>query len=105
MPALVSLNIGENPALDLPSALRVLASIPTLRELSIAGAKLSALPEQIGELTQLESLSLSYNQLTTLPSSLARLTGLRRLRLSNNPERAALEARARELVPGVQLDS
>jgi internalin A len=71
-------------------------------ELDLSGQNLTALPPEIGKLTQLESLilgkvekwnwvdnkavpTLVTNQLTTLPPELASLTRLKKLNLSGNP--------------------
>ncbi|MBK8889824.1 MAG: leucine-rich repeat domain-containing protein [Dechloromonas sp.] len=46
--------------------------------------KLTALPESLGQFTQLQSLNLTNNQLTTLPEWLGQLTQLQSLNLSTN---------------------
>ena len=45
-------------------------------KLDLSGNQLTALPESLGQLTQLQSLDLSENQLTALPKSLGQLTQL-----------------------------
>ena len=49
-----------------------------------SGNKLTSLPVEIGELTNLQSLSLSANSLSEIPDSITRLTNLQSLDLSNN---------------------
>ena len=53
-------------------------------KLHLLGLELSALPEAIGQLSQLQQLNLSKNQLSTLPEAIARLAQLRELNLSGN---------------------
>jgi hypothetical protein len=49
------------------------------QELSLPNLKLSALPEAIGQLTQLRVLDLTSNQLSALPEAIGQLTQLERL--------------------------
>ena len=53
-------------------------------DLHLSGYQLLALPESLGQLTQLQSLNLSNNQLTSLPESLGQLTQLQSLDVSYN---------------------
>ncbi len=53
-------------------------------ELNLSFQDLTALPESVGQLTQLQYLHLTGNQLTTLPESIGRLKLLQRLYLSGN---------------------
>ncbi len=46
--------------------------------------KLTALPESLGQLTQLQELGLTNNKLKALPESLGQLTQLLRLNLTDN---------------------
>jgi len=52
--------------------------------LDLAGLRLTAIPDSIGQLTTLTSLDLSRNQLTTVPDSIGQLTNLTDLHLSDN---------------------
>ena len=52
--------------------------------LDLSGKGLSALPEEIGQFTNLQSLDLSENQLTTLPEAISQLINLQTLYLWNN---------------------
>lgn len=68
--------------------------MPLLRELSLAGEKLTQLPAGLAGLSQLSVLDLSYNRLTALPPG-PYLGRLRALSLAANPLLrlpAALEA-------------
>ena len=46
--------------------------------------RLSVIPSEIGQLTNLESLNIAYNALSTLPESLSQLTRMRYLTLRDN---------------------
>ena len=52
--------------------------------LDLSGLKLTALPESLGQLTQLQGLFLDNNWLTALPESLGQLRQLQGLNLTNN---------------------
>ncbi|KAG2424858.1 hypothetical protein HYH02_015121 [Chlamydomonas schloesseri] len=52
--------------------------------LDLTDARLSELPAEVAELTELEELQLSGNCLTQLPDCISRLTALRRLGLAGN---------------------
>ncbi len=78
LPELDLSNIGFS---ELPESL---SELLLLRSLKIGNNRLRALPEWLGQFTQLRWLDLSNNQLSTLPDSLVLLTQLRSLKLSNN---------------------
>ena len=66
---------------ELPESLGQLSQLQTL---SLSGNQLTTLPESLGQLSQLQTLSLSRNQLTTLQESLGQLSKLQALYLWNN---------------------
>src|SRR6266576_1793114 len=60
---------------ELPESL---GQLTQLQKLDVSGNRLTALPESLCQLTQLHRLSLDGNQLTALPDSLCQLTQLHR---------------------------
>ena len=52
--------------------------------LDLSALELEALPESLGQLTQLQQLHVWNNQLTALPESLGQLTQLQQLDVGNN---------------------
>jgi len=54
------------------------------RQLRLDGNRLTALPPEIGQLTNLRQLTFRHNQLTALPPEIAQLTKLLGLRLDGN---------------------
>lgn len=63
-----------------------LGQLTQLEELNIAANQLTELPEWLGQLTQLQRLDVASNQLTTLPKSLRNLSSLQELYLDGNPQ-------------------
>jgi internalin A len=61
-----------------------LGQLTQLQSLDLSNNQLTALPEWLGQLTQLQSLNLSFNGLTALPEWLGQLTQLQSLGLSHN---------------------
>ena len=57
----------------------------TLRTLSLTENQLSAVPDEIWDLTNLEVLALNFNQLSVFSVEVGRLTKLTRLAVQNNP--------------------
>jgi hypothetical protein len=64
-----------------PEQIRQLSALTSL---DLSGNRLTAVPEQIGRLTALTDLSVSRNRLTAVPEWIGRLTALTRLSLSGN---------------------
>ncbi|MBD2511254.1 leucine-rich repeat domain-containing protein [Nostoc muscorum FACHB-395] len=60
------------------------AATESVTELDLCSNQLTALPPEIGQLTNLEFLYLSDNKLSSLPSEIGQLTNLQTLHLSNN---------------------
>lgn len=56
----------------------------SLQTLSLEGNHLSALPEELGGLSQLGSLGLSFNQFPHIPAVMERLTAVDRLAMAGN---------------------
>ncbi|MDY7075984.1 MAG: COR domain-containing protein [Chloroflexota bacterium] len=52
--------------------------------LNLVGKRLTTLPQEIGQLSNLTSLDLSYNQLTALPPEIGQLSNLTKLNFKNN---------------------
>ena len=75
------LDLGGMKLTALPESLGQLTQLQTLH---LTGNQLTALPEWLGQLTQLQTLHLSVNQLTALPEWLGQLTQLQELYLSDN---------------------
>jgi internalin A len=69
---------------DLTALPEWLGQLTQLQSLDLSNNQLTALPEWLGQLTQLQSLDLWANQLTALPESLGQLTQLQSLSLSVN---------------------
>ena len=69
-----------------------LGQLTQLQTLDLSGNALTALPDWLGQLMQLQELDLRLNRLTALPESLGRLTQLQALYLSDNILRAPPES-------------
>ena len=82
MTALTDLSLGDNELEALDAS--TLSSLSQLRALTLTGNRLTALPNEIGELAALELLAVGGNELSTLPLRLGGCTSLRTLNLANN---------------------
>jgi hypothetical protein len=79
-PELSMIGFKANQLREIPAA----ALPPKLRWLTLTDNAIDALPDEIGNCTQLQKLMLAGNRLTSLPASLARCTRLELLRISAN---------------------
>ena len=61
-----------------------ITQLTNLRELRLDGSRLTALPPEIGQLTNLQTLRLDGSRLTALPPEIAQLTNLQTLALDGN---------------------
>ncbi len=75
------LNVSRNQLTALPESVGQLSQ---LQGLSVSENRLTALPESVGQLSQLQQLYISGNQLTALPESVRQLSQLQRLEVSEN---------------------
>jgi len=82
LPRLEILKTHSTPLHPLQLGLGV--GMAPLRFLTLKGAHLKELPQEIGEYSTLEEVNLSQNQLTKLPESLKELKKLKRINLDNN---------------------
>jgi Leucine-rich repeat (LRR) protein len=80
----LSWNYGRPESEKLSELPKELDQLTQLQTLNLSGNALSALPESLGQLRQLKTLNLSTNQLTALAKQIGQLTQLRTLSLSNN---------------------
>lgn len=80
--ALTFLNLNINHLSALPSAIGKLASLTSLY--CMCNPQLTALPDEIGALSQLRGLSIARNALTSLPETIGQLVALEKLDASEN---------------------
>ncbi|WP_185154184.1 leucine-rich repeat domain-containing protein [Fulvivirga sp. M361] len=69
---------------SLPSAIGLLQSLNSLKDLWLSVLGIKYLPAEIGNLQHLESLGLGYNRLAEIPPEINRLVHLKLLFLNNN---------------------
>jgi Leucine-rich repeat (LRR) protein len=104
LPALRTLELRISTDQGLPALLRRLTAARSLRNLWLGGSRASdALPEEIGELTQLERLHVASLPMSALPASFARLTGLRVVALGGTKIKGPARKKAEALVPTAQF--
>lgn len=85
MTALETVKLARNPRLDFQAVCAVLATLPSVRELTFTTAQ--AVPENIGQLANLETLSLDgFNTPQVLPDSFGQLKKLNYLLLMSDSE-------------------
>ena len=78
--------------LELSALPEVIGQLSQLERLDLSRNQLSALPEAIGQLFRLQMLNLSDNQLSALPEAIGQLSQLKELNLSRNQLSALPEA-------------
>lgn len=62
-----------------------IGELTNLQTLDLNVNQLTTLPKSIGKLTKLQTLNLDFNLLTTLPEDIGKLTGLKEFSISKNP--------------------
>ncbi len=80
-----SLDLSKQGLTALPPEI---GQLTNLQELDLENNQLSALPPEIGQLTSLQELNLDSNQLRALPPEIGQLTSLQELKLHGNQLRA-----------------
>jgi Leucine-rich repeat (LRR) protein len=74
-----------------------------LMDLWLGGNKLTALPSEVGSMSNLVLLSLFQNQLTSLPPTLANLKYLAILGINGNPMSITQEAALKTMLPKTSI--
>nr|MBW4596902.1 leucine-rich repeat domain-containing protein [Brasilonema angustatum HA4187-MV1] len=97
---LQTLDLWDNQLSALPAEIGQLTNLQTL---ALWNNQLSALPAEIGQLTNLQSLDLWDNQLSALPAEIGQLTNLESLNLMSN-QLSALPAEIGQLTNLQSLD-
>lgn len=84
MTSLESINLHNNPTIDIDNVGQILANVPKLKSVKLSGCKLEALGESFGKLNQIEELDLNLNSIVNLPANLEGMKKLRSINLSRN---------------------
>ena len=74
----------SNQKIETWSQAAAMADLGVATSLNLSKNQLTAIPPEIGNLTNLTELSLDYNQLTALPPDIGKLTNLTTLNLHRN---------------------
>jgi hypothetical protein len=82
-----------------------LGQLTNLERLDVSDNRLTALPAEVGQLTNLRELNLWSNRLTALPAELGQLTNLRELNLWSNQLTAVAQATAAVFIDGRRAGS
>lgn len=78
---LIKLSMGYNPVKDMANIM----SFPNIRDIVLSNTEISAIPENIQQLSELYTLDISQSKLTSVPKSVADLAKLRFLSVVGNP--------------------
>jgi Leucine-rich repeat (LRR) protein len=81
---IIPLMAQDTPAAEALRRIEV-ARVNAATELNLSNLGLTALPAEIGQLTNLQILHLANNQLTSLPPEMSQLSNLQVLELEGNP--------------------
>lgn len=81
---LEQLRLDNNELTSIPRGIGGQQGPTKLRVLTVGGNRLTSIPYQVGNLSNLEELGLSFNLLSSLPTELGNLTNLRSLYLYGN---------------------
>ena len=84
MVSLETINLHNNPYLDMDNACLVLSKLGKLKSVKLSGCKIVKLSDNLVKLSQVEELDLNLNSIETFPTGLDGLKNLRTLNLSKN---------------------
>jgi Leucine-rich repeat (LRR) protein len=84
MTSLETINLHNNPYLDMDNACQILAKTASLKSVKLSGCKIVTLSDNLGKLSQINELDLNLNSIEVLPTGLDGLKNLRSLNLSKN---------------------
>lgn len=84
MTSLETINLHNNPYLDLDNACLVLSKLSKLKSVKLSGCKIVTLSDNLGKLSQIEELDLNLNSIEVFPVGMDGLKKLRSLNLSRN---------------------